>query len=118
VNATMANARQADVSIEVRHAAISALALADEPGFLVSNPPYGIRIGERDALRDLYDSWGATMRKRALGWQLALVTNDLSLAGRLNVSFTELLRTTNGGVPVRFVGGQVGARVTGKAVEQ
>ncbi len=114
VNATEANARQAEVTIEVRHAAISALALPPDPGFVVTNPPYGIRLGERDDLRDLYDSWGAVMRKRAAGWRVALVTNDLSLAGRLNVAFTELLRTTNGGVPVRFVQGSV----VGRAVEE
>jgi putative N6-adenine-specific DNA methylase len=116
VNAAMANARQADVTIEVRHAAISALSLPDEPGFVVTNPPYGIRIGERDDLRDLYDSWGATMRKRGAGWQVALVTNDLTLAGRIHVPFTELLRTTNGGVPVRFVRGSVGGSAS-RAVE-
>jgi putative N6-adenine-specific DNA methylase len=107
VNATVANARQAEVTIEVRNAAISALNLPEEPGFVISNPPYGIRLGDREHLRDLYDSWGATMRKRGGGWQLALVTNDMSLAGRLNVPFSELLRTTNGGVPVRFVRGAV-----------
>jgi putative N6-adenine-specific DNA methylase len=113
VNATTANARQAEVAIDVRHAAISALSLPPEPGFVVTNPPYGIRVGERDGLRDLYDSWGATMRKRAAGWHVVLVTNDLSLAGRLNLPLTELLRTTNGGVPVRFMR----ASVAGKVVE-
>ncbi|MCU1344659.1 MAG: methylase [Acidimicrobiia bacterium] len=112
VNAAIANARAAEVTIEVRHAAISALSLPEEPGLLVSNPPYGIRLGERDDLRDLYDSWGATLRKRGHGWQVVLITNDLGLAGRLNVPFNELLRTTNGGVPVRFVRGLVAGAVT------
>ena len=75
-----------------------------------------VELVERDDLRDLYDSWGATMRKRGAGWQVALVTNDLTLAGRIHVPFTELLRTTNGGVPVRFVRGSVGGSAS-RAVE-
>jgi 23S rRNA G2445 N2-methylase RlmL len=70
---------------------------------VVTNPPYGARIGERTALRDLYAVLGRIMRERRPDWGLAMLSMDRMLEGQLGMKMDEVLRTTNGGLPVRIV---------------
>lgn len=103
------NAERAGVSADVRvsRLALSAIEAPPGPGWLVSNPPYGRRVGEADALRDLYAALGRVARERLPDWTLALLSADPRLEGQVGVRWREALRTVNGGVPVRLVVGEV-----------
>ena len=74
---------------------------------MVINPPYGVRVGERGPLRNLYAALGRTLRARAPGWTLALLSPDAGLERQVGFPLDELLRTSNGGIPVRLVAGRV-----------
>ncbi|MDJ0638590.1 MAG: class I SAM-dependent RNA methyltransferase [Paracoccaceae bacterium] len=50
------------------------------PGLVMTNPPYGGRIGKQGALRGLYGTFGKAMRERFQGWRVGLVTSDGGLA--------------------------------------
>ena len=50
------------------------------PGIVLTNPPYGARIGERKLLFAVYGALGATLRARFSGWQVGIVTPDRGLA--------------------------------------
>jgi len=50
------------------------------PGIVLTNPPYGARIGERKLLFAVYGALGATLRARFAGWQVGIVTSDRGLA--------------------------------------
>ena len=89
---------------------ISALAppaAGGEPGWVVTNPPYGVRVGERDRVRDLYARLGNVLRARCPGWRLTMVSADPALERQLRLPRRPLLRTENGGIPIRIVGGEV-----------
>ena len=60
VEAALANAGAAGVgsNVAVRLASVSELELPTRAGWLVTNPPYGERVGGPD-LRNLYDRFGA-----------------------------------------------------------
>jgi putative N6-adenine-specific DNA methylase len=107
VEAARANAERAGVaeSVEWSVRPLSAAEPPAEGGWLVSNPPYGVRVGERDPLRSLYAALGRLARERFPGWRLALLTADRVLEGQLGVPLQETLRTRNGGIPVRLVVG-------------
>jgi putative N6-adenine-specific DNA methylase len=109
VEAATANAARAGVSDDVRFDArpLSAIEPPSGPGLLIANPPYGVRVGESDALRDLYAALGRVARDRAPGWTLALLSADRKLEGQVGVAFREAVRTSNGGIPVRLVVGRV-----------
>jgi 23S rRNA (guanine2445-N2)-methyltransferase / 23S rRNA (guanine2069-N7)-methyltransferase len=47
----------------------------DAPGLAITNPPYGERLGEVEALRATYAELGATLRRAFVGWRAALITN-------------------------------------------
>ena len=105
IAASIANAERAGVAgdITFTQAALSTLEPDAGTGWIVTNPPYGARIGERNALRDLYAMLGRLLRERRPKWNLAMLSADRMLEGQLGIEMTEVLRTTNGGIPVRVV---------------
>ena len=112
VAATIANAERAGVAADIEATArpISAMAAPVAPvGLVAVNPPYGMRIGEAGPVRDLYAALGRTVRRECPGWRLALVSPDPRLDRQLGIALEERVRTTNGGIPVRFMVGAVRA---------
>ena len=109
IEAAVANATRAGVDrdVELSQRPISAINPPSEAGWLVSNPPYGVRVGEVDRLRNLYAQLGKVARLRCPGWQLALVSATPGLERQLGIRTTPVIRTTNGGIKVRVVAGQV-----------
>lgn len=93
--------------IQFQSKPISALDVPTQPGFVVTNPPYGLRIGERTALRNLYAQLGNVLRKKAKGYTLTLLSADKALDRSVGMPLTEILRTRNGGIPVRFLKGNL-----------
>jgi putative N6-adenine-specific DNA methylase len=75
------------------------------PGWLITNPPYGVRIGEAERLRDLYAALGRLVREQLAGWNVALLSASRRLDGQLRLRLVERLRTRNGGLPVRLLVG-------------
>jgi len=62
-------------------AAISDLATPEgPPGLVITNPPWGTRIGERKALFALYGAFGQVLRERFSGWRVGIVCPDAGLA--------------------------------------
>jgi putative N6-adenine-specific DNA methylase len=109
IQAAASNAARAGVSedVDLSTRSISAIAPPPGPGSVVINPPYGVRVGERDPLRNLYAALGRTLRDRCPGWTLALLSPDHALERQVGIPLDEALRTSNGGIPVRLVVGRV-----------
>ena len=89
-----ANAERAGVAghTEFRQAAISEIAPPlglpeGGPGLVVINPPYGSRIGERQALLPLYRAMGQVLRSRFAGWRVGLVATEPKLAHATGLPF-------------------------------
>jgi putative N6-adenine-specific DNA methylase len=76
-------------------------------GWIVTNPPYGVRLGEREELRRRYSSFGAVLKTRFRGWHLCLLAADPRLCSQIRIPIEELGRTTNGGLRVQVMAGTV-----------
>jgi len=102
IEAARANADRAgvssDIDFDVRP--LSAVSLPDGPGLVLSNPPYGERVGDPDRLRNLYSAIGRILPS---DYRVGLLSADRKLEGQVGVGFREVFRTSNGGIPVRFV---------------
>ncbi|HUQ46876.1 MAG TPA: class I SAM-dependent RNA methyltransferase [Gemmatimonadaceae bacterium] len=70
-------------------------------GWILTNPPYGIRVGESGELRNLYATLGSASLKS--GWNLGILSTDEALARQLKLPLRRRLRTQNGGIPVDFL---------------
>ena len=107
IAAAKSNAERAgvseDIQFEVR--ALSSAEFPDQPGWLVTNPPYGLRVGETGALRNLYAQLGKVLRERAPGYRIAMLSADSELESQLKLDLTEVFQTSNGGIPVHLVAG-------------
>jgi putative N6-adenine-specific DNA methylase len=108
IDAARSNAERAGVSGDVTFAVqpISALPAAGGSGLVIVNPPYGVRVGEAERLRDLYAQLGNIMRTKRPDWQLALLSANGRLERQLQLELVECFATNNGGIPVRLVRGE------------
>ncbi|MGE0439352.1 MAG: class I SAM-dependent RNA methyltransferase [Gemmatimonadales bacterium] len=109
VAAAEQNGARAGVEVEWRQAPVSAMDLEGDPGLVATNPPWGHRVGERAALRNLYAQLGNVLRRRGVGWRLAIVGSDRMLEGQIGVGFEERCATESGGLRIRFLAGRVAA---------
>jgi putative N6-adenine-specific DNA methylase len=111
IAASAANADRAGVAgdIEWRRAAISAIAPPPGPGWIVTNPPYGVRVGERRRLRDLFAQLGNVARRCCAGWEVAFLASHPELERQTALELAVRFTTENGGIRVRLVQGRVGA---------
>ncbi len=105
IEASQQNAERAGVGSDVKfvQAVLSRLPRDDGHGWVITNPPYGTRIGERATLRDLYASLGNLLLRRRPQWRLAMLGADRMLEGQVGIPLEEVLQTTNGGLPVRVL---------------
>lgn len=106
VAAAAANAQRAGVAVVMRHQALSALeAPAGPPGWLVTNPPWGVRTapGAGGDLRDLYATLGDVVRDRLPGWGVALLVGDQGLAGATRLPLRHRWSTLSGGTRVHLL---------------
>ncbi len=66
------------------------------PGVVVTNPPYGERLGDADALAYLYRYLGDRMRESFGGWQLAVFTGNPMLCHELGMKAHKKYKLFNG----------------------
>jgi len=112
IAAASSNAERAGVSedIVVAVRSLSAAVFPDAArGWIVTNPPYGVRVGEADRVRDLWAQLGNVLRDRAPGWRLALLSPDTALERQLRIPLRAAASISNGGIPVRIMIGDVPA---------
>ncbi len=108
IEISRANAERAGVAedIEFSHRAVSAI----EPvgtGWVVTNPPYGLRVSPTHDLRNLYAQLGKVLRLKCPCWQVAILCSDLRLLQNTGLRLDTSLAWVNGGVPVRLARGTV-----------
>ena len=111
VEEARANAAAAGVEELVRCEVADARELAPRPGWnawIVTNPPYGERVGSPGGLEELYRAFGAVLRERCAGCWLALLTARPELARALGLARLERLPTQNGGIPCEILRGRLG----------
>jgi putative N6-adenine-specific DNA methylase len=110
VAAARANAERAGVAANAVFGlkSVSEMAFpAGERGWVVTNPPYGVRVGDAGRVRDLWAQLGNVLRARAGGWRVALLSPDPALERQLRIPLRVVAQTSNGGIPVRLVVGEV-----------
>jgi putative N6-adenine-specific DNA methylase len=87
--------------------AVSAIEPPPGAGWVITNPPYGLRISEGKDLRNLYAQLGHVLREKCTGWQVGFLCSDRALAGQTGINLEVGLRFANGGIPVGFYQGVI-----------
>lgn len=69
-----------------------------EPGLMVSNPPYAERLGEEDEVIQLYRDFGDYIKSHCVGWQAAIITNEVSFAKAMGMRSHKQYKFKNGAI--------------------
>ncbi len=120
VRAAAANLRAAGLIevVQLRRADVLELPPPAPSGILVANPPYAVRLGERDALGAFYPRLGDALKARFAGWSVYLLTADLRLPRLIRLKPTRRVPLFNGALECRlFEFRMVEGRMEKKRVE-
>ncbi|MCY1227067.1 Ribosomal RNA large subunit methyltransferase L [compost metagenome] len=72
-------------------------------GWIVTNPPYGERMGtEQDP--DLWRDWAACLKRNFAGWQLHAITSDMTLPNQMRLKPKRRVPLHNGSLDCRLFG--------------
>lgn len=96
--AAQEQARAAGVSVEWLHRDVAEADAPAPTGLVVTNPPYGKRLGEN--VRGVYATFGRTLRERFGGWRALFLAPSPDLARRVDRAAWPLTTFQNGGVRV------------------
>ena len=113
VTMTRNNLNQAGIPFEIPLKQIEAQEVkppSDVPGILLTNPPYGERIGVRgdstvpedDMAVAFFSAFGSTLKNRFAGWKVLLFTADLGLPRLLRLKESKKTPFFNGAIECRL----------------
>jgi 23S rRNA (guanine2445-N2)-methyltransferase / 23S rRNA (guanine2069-N7)-methyltransferase len=71
------------------------------PGLVMTNPPYGERIGDELALVALYRQLGEWVVENCMNWRLFMLTSNQALAKQIPLRPEKQTRVLNGGLECR-----------------
>lgn len=103
------NVEQAGLSehIELKRQPVSALQrplLADSAtGLLLTNPPYGARLGDQETLKGLYQELGDVLKREFGGWSAGVFTGNEYLGFALGLRSHKIYKLFNGAIPSQLL---------------
>ena len=69
---------------------------------MVTNPPYGVRIGEAEELAALYPQLGDALKRHWAGWRCYFFSGDMALAKLIGLKASKRTPLFNGALECRL----------------
>ncbi|TAL74597.1 MAG: bifunctional 23S rRNA (guanine(2069)-N(7))-methyltransferase RlmK/23S rRNA (guanine(2445)-N(2))-methyltransferase RlmL [Rhodanobacter sp.] len=105
------NAQDAGVAgfftLEKRDAALITPPPGSATGLVVTNPPYGERLGEHAQMPALYHALGDRLRTQFRGWQFAVLAGDAELGRAMRLHAEKKYALYNGALEVQLLVGAI-----------
>ena len=73
-----------------------------QAGCIVSNPPYGVRVGDKETLEGFYPKLGDALKARFAGWTCYLFSADMALQKKIGLSASKRTPLFNGALECRL----------------
>lgn len=98
------NAQNAGVAELIEFSVSNALNVKPpvEQGFLITNPPYGERLGTVTELLQLYYQLGDKFKSDFGGWKVAVLNSDIELLSALKLKADKQMKMFNGALECAF----------------
>jgi putative N6-adenine-specific DNA methylase len=71
-------------------------------GVLVTNPPYGVRLGEQEELAELYPKLGDVLKRKFAGWNAYIFSSDTQLPKQIRLTASKRTPLFNGKLECRL----------------
>ncbi len=104
-----ANAERAGVADCIQFACrpISAISPPSGSGWVVTNPPYGVRTRTNQDLRNLYAQLGKVLRQKCPAWKITMLCSSQKLLHQTGLNLDKGTPLLNGSIKVRLVQGRI-----------
>ena len=74
-----------------------------KPGLVITNPPYGERLGEQEELRETYAELGRQLKQEFGGWKAAIFTGNPELCHSTGLRSHKQYKLFNGSIPSQLL---------------
>jgi putative N6-adenine-specific DNA methylase len=91
-----------DDAVNLKQANVLEISAPAAGGVLVTNPPYGVRLGEQEKLAAFYPRLGNVLKKKFAGWRACVFTADLRLPKLIGLSPSKRTPLYNGPLECRL----------------
>ena len=71
-------------------------------GVMVTNPPYGVRLGEAEALAEFYPKLADALKRRWTGWRCYILSGDMNLPKAMRLKASRRTPLFNGALECRL----------------
>lgn len=89
--------------VHVEKRELSELNFASDTGLLITNPPYGERLGEISELKKLYQTLGEKLKTEFVGWQAGVLTSNPELGKNMGLRSRKNYALFNGAIPCQLL---------------
>jgi putative N6-adenine-specific DNA methylase len=98
------NLREAGLEDAVKLKQVNLLELSapEAAGTIVTNPPYGVRLGEKEELADFYPKLGDALKQRFAGWTVFIFSGDPDIAKLIRLQASRKTVLYNGALECRL----------------
>lgn len=88
--------------VSLKRADVLELSAPAKEGVIVTNPPYGVRLGEQQALAEFYPKLGDVLKKQFSGWRAYLLSADMRLPKLIRLAASKRTPLYNGALECRL----------------
>jgi putative N6-adenine-specific DNA methylase len=88
--------------VSLKRADVLEITAPAREGIIVTNPPYGVRIGEQRALEEFYPKLGDVLKKQFTGWHVYLLSADRRLPKLIHLAASKRTPLFNGALECRL----------------
>ncbi len=91
-------------AVSLKQANVLELPAPTKVGMIVTNPPYGVRVGDQQELAALYPKLGDALKAKYAGWSAWIFTGDLRLPKLIGLKPARRIPLYNGALECRLYG--------------
>jgi len=88
--------------VSLKHANLLEIAAPAKEGIIVTNPPYGVRLGEQRELAEFYPKLGDILKKNFTGWCAYILSADMRLPKLIRLAVSKRTPLFNGALECRL----------------
>ena len=91
-----------EAAVTLKQANLLELSAPAASGMLVTNPPYGVRLGEKERLAEFYPQLGTLLKQKFAGWTAFIFSGDPELARLIRLKPSRKTVLFNGALECRL----------------
>ena len=88
--------------VSLKRANVLEISAPANEGIIVTNPPYGVRLGEQQELAEFYPKLGDALKKNFSGWRAYILSADMRLPKLIRLAASKRTALFNGPLECRL----------------